>query len=43
LCQSQRATVLQLPARGAAKVHSAQPSDSTVVPPIAASVIARVD
>ena len=43
LCRGQRATVLQLPARGAAKVNSAKPSDSTVVSPVAESVIAGVD
>ena len=43
LCRSQRVTVLHLPARGTAKVNSAQSSDSTVAPPVAASVIARVD
>lgn len=43
LCRGQRATVLQLPAREAAKINSAKPSDSTVVSPVAESVIAGVD
>jgi hypothetical protein len=43
LCKGQRATVLQLPARGPAAVDSAQLSDSTVASPLAANVVARVD
>jgi hypothetical protein len=43
LCKGQRATVLQLPARIGVTLDGAQRKDSTVVSPVAVSLVARAD